>query len=91
MSFDLLTLHQWLLSIKPENTSWFTKDFEDEVIELKDFEIEMLKYQTKVQESPIKDKSVKQLIKDIIGFYNRKEDKPAWREFFDRKLLKLIG
>ena len=79
-------LHQWLLGIKPENTSWFTTDLEDEIIELKDFEIEMLKYQTKVQESSIKDKSLKQLITDIIGFYNR-EDKPAWREFFDRKLL----
>ena len=27
---------------------------------------------------------IKQLVSDIIGFYNR-EDKPAWREFFDRK------
>ena len=43
-------LHQWLLSIKPGKTSWFTTDLEDEVIELKDFEIEMLNYQTSYAE-----------------------------------------
>ena len=79
-------LHQWLLSIKPENTSWYAEEQEDIKIVPKDFEIEMLKYQNKVHESSIEDKSLKQLITDIIGFYNR-EDKPAWREFFDRKIL----
>ena len=79
-------LHQWLLSIKPENTSWFATEQEDIEIVPKDFEIEMSKYQNKVQESSIEDNSLKQLITDIIGFYNR-EDKPAWREFFDRKIL----
>ena len=78
-------LHQWLLKIKPEKTSWFTSNLEDEEIELKDFEIEMMNYHNKVNESSIEDKSLKELIMDIIGFYNR-EDKPAWREFFDRKI-----
>ena len=53
-------------------------------MELRDWEVDMITYQEKVEKSKIKNKQIKQLMSDIIGFYNR-EDKPAWREFFDRR------
>ena len=49
-------LHQWLLKIKPEKTSWFTSDKDDEEMELRDWEIEMIIYQNKVETSSIEDK-----------------------------------
>ena len=79
-------LHKWLLKIKPENTSWFkVEDNEKEEIELKDWETDIIEYQKKVEKSKIENPKIKQLIFDIIGFYNR-ENKPSWREFFVRKL-----
>ena len=79
-------LHKWLLKIKPEETSWFQihENQEDEV-ELKDWEADILNYQKKVEKGKFQNASIKQLIFDIIGFYNR-ENKPSWREFFERKL-----
>ena len=78
-------LHQWLLSIKPGESGWFTSYKEDEEeVELKDWEVKMMEYQEKIENSTIKDEKIKQLMSDILGFYNR-ENKPAWREFFDRK------
>ena len=53
-------------------------------MKLRDWEIDMNLYSKKVEKSKIKNKEIKQLMSDIIGFYNR-EDKPAWREFFDRR------
>ena len=76
-------LHKWLLDIKPEETSWFIPKKNGEM-ELRDFEIDMITYQEKVEKSKIENKKIKQLMSDIIGFYNR-EDKPAWREFFERR------
>ena len=77
-------LHQWLLRIKPSETSWFVSQKLDEEMKLRDWEIDMKLYSKKVEKSKIKNKEIKQLMSDIIGFYNR-EDKPAWREFFDRR------
>ena len=77
-------LHKWLLKEKPSETSWFAPELQDNVIELKDWEVDMLAYQKKVEKSKIKNPKLKQLMSDIIGFYNR-EDKPAWREFFYRR------
>ena len=77
-------LHKWLLSIKPSETSWFVSQKKDSEMELRDWEVDMITYQEKVEKSKIKNKQIKQLMSDIIGFYNR-EDKPAWREFFDRR------
>ena len=74
-------LHQWLLKIKPKETSWFISQKKDEEMKLRDWEIDMINYQKKVENSEIKDKKLKQLMFDIIGFYNR-ENKPDWREFF---------
>jgi len=78
-------LHQWLLSIKPEESTWFAsyKD-DDEEVDLKDWEAKMMEYHEKIENSPIKNEKIKQLMSDILGFYNR-ENKPSWREFFDRK------
>jgi len=78
-------LHQWLLKIKPEETSWFIPQRSEEM-KLREWEIDMLTYQKKVKKSKIKNIKVKQLMSDIIGFYNR-EDKPAWREFFERRIM----
>ena len=77
-------LHRWLLKIKPPETSWFEPPKKDNEMELKDWEVDIITYQDKVKKSQIKNSKIKQLVSDIIGFYNR-EDKPAWREFFDRK------
>ena len=76
-------LHKWLLDKKPEETSWFISKKNGEM-ELRDWEIDMITYQEKVEKSKIENKKIKQLMSDIIGFYNR-EDKPAWREFFERR------
>ncbi len=76
-------LHKWLLDKKPKETSWFIPKKNGEM-ELRDFEIDMITYQEKVEKSKIENKKIKQLMSDIIGFYNR-EDKPAWREFFERR------
>ena len=79
-------LHKWLLKIKPEETSWFqTHENQEEEAELKDWEADILNYQKKVEKGKFQNASIKQLIFDIIGFYNR-ENKPSWREFFERKL-----
>ena len=77
-------LHKWLLKIKPEETSWF-QTLEKQEVELKDWEADILNYQKKVEKGKFQNTSIKQLIFDIIGFYNR-ENKPSWREFFERKL-----
>ncbi|WP_440634743.1 TM0106 family RecB-like putative nuclease [Candidatus Pelagibacter sp. HIMB1746] len=77
-------LHKWLLDIKPKETSWFTSQKKDNEMDLRDWEVDMLAYQDKVEKSKIKNPQIKQLMADIIGFYNR-EDKPAWREFFERR------
>ena len=77
-------LHKWLLKIKPEETSWF-QTLENQEVELKDWEADILNYQKKVEKGKFQNTSIKQLIFDIIGFYNR-ENKPSWREFFERKL-----
>src|SRR6056300_1028888 len=77
-------LHKWLLEIKPPETSWFVPYKKDEEMQLRDWEVDMIAYQEKVEKSKIKDAKLKQLMSDIIGFYNR-EDKPAWREFFYRR------
>ncbi len=77
-------LHRWLLDIKPSESSWFVSQKKDNEMELRDWEVDMITYQEKVEKSKIQNKQIKQLMSDIIGFYNR-EDKPAWREFFDRR------
>lgn len=79
-------LHQWLLSIKPEESGWFNTFIEDEEeVNLKDWEAKMIEYQEKIENSSIKDENIKQLMSDILGFYNR-ENKPSWREYFERKI-----
>ena len=76
-------LHKWLLDKKPIETSWFISK-KNEEMELRDWEIDMIAYQEKVEKSKIENKKMKQLVSDIIGFYNR-EAKPTWREFYNRK------
>ena len=77
-------LHEWLIENKPAESSWFIPQKQENEMELRDWEVEMLAYQKKVQKSKFKNPEMKKLMSDIIGFYNR-EDKPSWREFFERK------
>lgn len=75
-------LRDWLLSIKPKNTKWLVPS--KEIIELRDKEIKFLDYQEKLEKTKVKDRELINILKDIHGFYNR-ENKPDWREYFDRK------
>ena len=77
-------LRNWLLKIKPEGTKWFVP--EKEQMELRPFEETLLDYQNKFNKSKIADSPMIKLLSDIVGFYNR-EQKPSWRQFFDRKDL----
>ena len=77
-------LRNWLLKVKPENTRWLLSSKEE--MELRDNEIKMLEYQKKISNTQIENKSIKEIITSIIGYYNR-ENKPEWREYFDRKHL----
>src|SRR6056300_1435848 len=62
-----LDLHKWLLKIKPKETSWFTSQKKDNEMDLRDWEVDMLAYQDKVEKSKIKNPQIKQLMSDIIG------------------------
>ena len=79
-------LRNWILEIKEKakNTSWFLPSKEE--MELRDNEIKMLDYQKKISNTKIESKPIKEIITSIIGYYNR-ENKPEWREYFDRKDL----
>jgi len=75
-------LREWLVSKKPSNTYWFKPSKEEK--EYSEKEIKMLQYRNNIEGWKSKDENLKQIISDVVGFYNR-EDKPDWREFFDRK------
>ena len=77
-------LRNWLLKIKPADTKWFVP--EKEQMELRPFEENLLDYQKKFNASKLSDNRIVKLLSDVIGFYNR-EQKPQWRQFFDRKDL----
>ena len=79
-------LRQWLIQIKPKDTKWFENEIDGEIDEIKPHEELMIENINKINSSNIKNKNLKQIISDVIGFYTR-EDKPSWREFFDRKDL----
>jgi len=79
-------LRNWLLSIRPEKYTWYKgQDISEEAGEIKDYEIEFLAYQNRIETSKI-DKSLKIIFSDLIGFY-RREARPEWRLFFDRKTM----
>ncbi len=78
-------LREWLLKIKPEGTKWLEDEAKEE-LEIRPHEELMIEYLNKINNSEIKNVKLKQILSDIIGFYSR-EDKPAWREFFDRRDL----
>ena len=77
-------LQKWLLRIKPQQTRWFVP--EKDQIEIRPFEETLLEYREKFKNSKIKDNKIVKLLSDIIGFFNR-EQKPQWRQHFDRKDL----
>ena len=55
-------------------------------MELRSFEQNLLDYQKRFNASKLSDNPTVKLLSDVIGFYNR-EQKPQWRQFFDRKDL----
>ena len=77
-------LRKWLLRIKPKQTKWFVP--EKEKIELRPFEETLLEFQEKFENFKSKHNKISKLLSDVIGFYNR-EQKPQWRQHFDRKDL----
>ncbi len=77
-------LRKWLLKIKPEQTRWFVP--EKEQMDLRPHEEVLLEYQAKFSNYKGKKSNLINILSDIVGFYNR-EQKPQWREFFDRKDL----
>ena len=77
-------LRKWLLRIKPNQTKWFVP--EKDQLEIRPFEEILLEYQEKFKNLKIKPNKIIQLLSDIIGFFNR-EQKPQWRQHFDRKDL----
>ena len=77
-------LRKWLLRIKPQQTRWFVP--EKDKIEIRPFEERLLEYREKFKNSKIKDNKIVQLLSDIVGFFLR-EQKPSWRQHFDRKDL----
>ena len=77
-------LRKWLLKIKPEDTKFFKPEKEE--MELRPFEEIQLEYQKKFHLSKLSNAPIVKLLSDIIGFYNR-DQKPSWRQFFDRKDL----
>ena len=87
-------LRKWLLSIKPENIPWF-EDYYEKTSLKKNYPVsekkedpydKIIRYEKIIHDAEIKDKELKKLIKDILGFYIR-EDKPGWRRYFERKFL----
>ncbi len=82
--FSTFKLRKWLLRIKPKQTRWFVP--ERDQIEIRPFEEKLLEYREKFENSEIKDNKIVHLLSDIIGFFNR-EQKPQWRQHFDRKDL----
>lgn len=79
-------LRKWLLSIRPDHYSWYKgQEISENAGEIKDYELEFLSYQKKVEESKI-DNNLKIIFSDLIGFY-RREARPEWRMFFERKTM----
>ena len=77
-------LRKWLIKIKPQETRWFKLDKEQ--MELRPFEEILLEYQDRFLKSKVKNTKIGKLLSDIVGFYSR-EQKPQWRQHFDRKDL----
>ena len=76
-------LRQWLLSIRPEYSSWYVPSKEE--MELREHEIKFIEYDKKINKSKIQT-NLKKIVSDILGYY-RREAKPEWRLFFDRRNL----
>jgi len=91
-----LKLRNWLVSIRPVTAIWYSgqskkdKDGEEEIEkkikERRNFEVEFLEYQKKLQAEKNINPEVATLLSNLIGFY-RREARPDWRLFFDRKTM----
>jgi len=75
-------LRNWLVKIRPITAKWFVSPIDE--LEDRDFEIEMDENLKKFTNFKTEDKQVKQIITDLLGFF-RREAKPEWREYFERK------
>ena len=86
--YSTFKLREWLLEKKKETGTKFFEQVEENEDdgELMEHEKKIVKYQDKIKNSKLKNKKILNLLSDIIGFYVR-ENKPKWREFFDRRNL----
>ena len=80
-------LRDWLLTLKPEDTSWFKglpEYTEEEELERKDWEVEYENYQTRLgvtDENPL---PINERLSHLLEFHNR-EAKPQWWSSFERQ------
>ena len=78
-------LREWLLDIKPANTSW---QKEKELIEReKNWEKENAEYK-KLINKELKNLEIKNILSDILG-YHKREDMVYWVDFFNRTSNKI--
>jgi uncharacterized protein len=77
-------LRNWLVKIRPEDASWFVPAADE--IEDREFEVEMDETFEQLKNFKTDDKNIKQIISDLLGFF-RRETKPEWREYFERRYL----
>jgi hypothetical protein len=52
----------------------------------REFEVEMDETFEQLKNFKTDDKNIKQIITDLLGFF-RRETKPEWREYFERRYL----
>lgn len=74
--------HNWLIQRRDKNLSWFVPKIEE--LDLRPREIAIKNSGDKLKNSNLKNKNLKQIMTDILGFYYR-SNKPKWRRYFDRK------
>jgi uncharacterized protein len=74
--------HNWLIEKRNKNLLWFVPKIEE--LDLRPREISIKNIGDKIKNSNLKNKDLKQIMTDILGFYYR-SNKPKWRRYFDRK------
>ena len=77
-------LREWLVNdLRPDECKWYEPDYKvSEKADERDRKFNT--YKQKIKDENIKDQSLKKICSDIIGFY-RRDLRPEWRMFFERK------
>ncbi|MBN2860815.1 MAG: TM0106 family RecB-like putative nuclease, partial [Sphaerochaetaceae bacterium] len=80
-------LRDWLVSIRPEHTAWYTPEQEDDELstgERREWEIEYERYRGLLEEGSARPSAVNTRITHLLEFHNR-EAKPQWWKMFARQ------